>query len=493
MKRSALASSLWAVFGNGAQLVVSLLTFLYLARVLNAADFGVMAVAAIIVDLLVIVSKLGQVEALLQDGVEDRRTSSTSFWLLMLLGAAGAVFCVVVATPFSMVMKSPTVAELLLILAPIPLLQNVGQVSEAKMRAKFGYKGIAVRNILATTVGAGVAVWAVSQGHGVYAMALQRVAFSLTYSVIVYIAEPFIPLLAFDRLAARRLSATGFDISVNNTLLIANGRIVDFNIGTFLGLSSLGVSRVAWRLHDFALQLVVAPITSVSVSVITAIRDEAVLKATYLRYVETIVVIAAPLFLGLSVVSRDLIQVSVGDKWAASAEILSLLSLAALGGTVSLLFGPVMLARKMTGKIRTQAIAQALFTGLVSIIAAQFSLIAVVLAHVIRVYVFAVLNIRTSNRLLGVKAAEFIKVVLPSVVSAITMAVLCWGVQTGAPGLPALPRLALTVVVGGLAYPSALFLGDRLGLWRGYVKQTIAAARAVLTRKAASPIPGVQN
>ena len=273
------------VLGNGGQLVVSLGVFLYLARVLSPADFGAMGVAAALVDMLTVFGRFGQVEALLQAGADNQRTRSTSFWILMLIGIVSLIFVASVTEPLTALTGAAVVGPVLLILAPVPLISNFGQVSEAILRRELRYSGLAIRNVLATIMGAIAAIAFAAGGYGVYALAVQKLVFTIVYTCTILIAQPWKPSWVFVIVESRRLVSTGLNVTISNTLQLANGRIVDLNIGAFLGVVSLGITRVAWRFYDFCLQLVIAPLSSVSYTLFTdAAANDEDLRRIYLQY-----------------------------------------------------------------------------------------------------------------------------------------------------------------------------------------------------------------
>lgn len=485
--RAAFFNSLYMIVGNGSQLVASLGVFLYLARVLTPADFGVMGIAAALVDLLTIFGRFGQVEALLQAGVEDQRTRSTSFWILMLIGVANLVVIAALAGPIAAASGSQVIAPVLLLLATVPLISNLGQVNEAILRREMRYGGIAIRNVSATLTGAAAAVILAHEGYGIYALAAQKLVFTLVYTLAVWVARPWRASLAYVSSEARRLLSTGFDVTVNNTLQMANGRIVDLNIGFFLGTVALGVTRVAWRLYDFSLQLIIAPLSSVSYSLFTSARDDPkALERTYLQYMELIVLISAPMFVGLSIVSRDTIVLLAGEKWENSASILSLLSLSVLASCISLIFSPVMITKNETRLIRRQAVLQTVANLTVTIIAAQYSVLAVVVAYLCRMYAFAVYNLFLMNRALNVPMRAFVLRLMPIVLATAGLAAAGFVTHHAMLGWTELPRIIAVALTGAVAYCTILLAGDAIGLWRGFIRRLVGLTSVLVKRRAAS-------
>lgn len=465
-------------------MIASLGVFLYLARVLSPADFGAMGIAAAIVDLLTVFARFGQVEALLQRGADDQPIRSTAFWLLTAIGLGCLVIIAALAKPLAAFTTTGVVAPVMIILAAVPLIGNLGQVNEAIMRYEMRYRGIAIRNVVATVGGAAAAALLATHGFGVYALAAQKLVFTIIYTLTVWIARPWLPSLRYLSGEARRLFSTGLDVTISNTLQMANGRIVDLAIGFFLGVIALGQTRVAWRLYDFSLQLVIAPLSSVSYSLFARVRDQqAEMQRAYLQYVEIITLIAAPIFVGVSLLARDVMVLLAGQKWENSAAVLAILSLSILASCASLIFSPVMVATGQTKVVRRQALMQTAANVVLTIIAAQISVLAVVTMYLLRMYIFALFNVRLMNISLGVKWRDLADRLRPILAGIVGLSVSGLLARELLPNTHEIIRIFGVAAAGAAGYGLIIVAGDKLHLWPGYVQEFAIAAKSILRRK----------
>ncbi len=88
VKREVLSSSLWNMGASGAQQVFSFLVFVVLARTLGPTDFGVMAIAAVFIDVLNQTARVGLTEVIIQSRSPTQEAASTAFWTAFACGAA---------------------------------------------------------------------------------------------------------------------------------------------------------------------------------------------------------------------------------------------------------------------------------------------------------------------------------------------------------------------------------------------------------------------
>lgn len=477
-----MSSSLWMLAGNGGQQIIGFAVFAYLAHTLAVADFGLMALAAAVIDLLTVFGRFGQVEALMQKGRIEERPASTSFWLLCGIGLALMLAIAAIAAPLAAAFGEPKIFDMLLIMSVVPLLHNLGQVHEAHLRSAFSHRSLAARNFLAAVLGGVASVTAAAAGFGVYALIIQKLVFTAAYTLSVWIAFPWRPRLQFSRADAAGLSRVGFDVVAANLINMLNPRIVDFFVGYFLGVVALGYLRIAWRLFDFIIQLVIQPISNVAISSFTQLRsDRERIARSLLRYLQFLALVAFPAFIGIGLLSGDLIQVVAGSKWDESARLLAILATAAFAMPVGFLFPPAMIAVGRSDLVRWQALAQTLFVAIATFAAAQIGIVAVMIVHVARVYLFAAINASTTLRLLPIPWRDLAYRWAPPAASALVMAVCVWTVgralgETGGP----IERLAILSCVGAMSYVLALALGDVSRLWSQYLRGIVATARDLI-------------
>lgn len=480
--RLAAKASGWTALGNGSQQIVSFLVFIYLARVLTPAEFGLMALAAALVDLMTVFGRFGQVEALMQKGDVEKAPCSTSFWLICAIGVLLLALLAAIAQPFADLFGEPGVALLLLMLAPVPLLQNLGQVHEAFMRSAFSYRQLAARNAGATLASGVASVIAAAAGYGVYALVVQKLVFAIAYSLLVWASWRWRPRLEFSAADAWRLLRIGFDVMLANLLNMLNPRIVDLMVGWFLGVVTLGYLRIAWRLFDLSQQLIIQPVSLVAISSLTRFGgNRRALAKSFLRHLGMLSLVAVPALAGIGILADDAIRLAAGPQWGMSAPMLAILTLAAAALPVSFLFPPAMLAAGRTDAIRRLALLQIVVTTASMAVAVRYGIHAVLLVHVARVYLFAAINVQILRGALELRLPEILGGIAPPVVATAAMVpAVLWVQGEALRAAHPLAGIAAAVAIGALVYLAVLLAGGGLGLWRAYLTDKIALLRGAV-------------
>lgn len=94
LKRRTLVASLWSFLRSGWNAVATFVLFAIMARLLKPSDFGVFALASILVELARIISTAGLADAIVREPELSERFSSTVFWGITGLSvlASAAIF-----------------------------------------------------------------------------------------------------------------------------------------------------------------------------------------------------------------------------------------------------------------------------------------------------------------------------------------------------------------------------------------------------------------
>ncbi len=470
---SVLKASAWSFAANWGQQLISTGTFLFLAYQLQASDFGIVALAAAVVDLFTVIARFGQVEALLQHAETSEEHISSSFWLLVAIGFGLTLAIIILGLASPYLYDDMRVETILFLLAPIPIIQNIAIIHEYHLRRRLEYRGIAVRNISATFLSGLASISLAYWGFGYYALVAQKLIFTAVNSLALILYLRWKPGFVLPNAGyIRKLARAGFNVSSSNMIGMANGRIIDLFVGHFLGVVALGNLRIAWRLFDLLLQFVVQPITTVAVSSFTRLRTYNEIKGSVLDYISVLSSICFPLFVGASVFSTQIMVVMLGQKWGDSGWILGYLCLSAFALPINNIFTPSIIATKKTDILRNQSIMQLVFTSVTVAISTQFNLPTVILIHVTRVYLFTLVYLYILKRDIDLGFQDvLLKSIGPLVATAAMFAALYAMQNIG--NRDNLILLIVEIAVAALTYLLVVGLGEYLGFWSGNAAATI--------------------
>jgi O-antigen/teichoic acid export membrane protein len=462
LKQQVFIGSVWSLAGTAGQQTVSFILFVMLARLLSPADFGVMALAAVVIDLLALVGCLGQVQALVQRHELDDTAASTSFWMLQVFGLAMTAVVFLTAPMVASVFALPSQEPVLQLLAPVCLLQTLSAVHEAWLRRTFGFKWLAARTVLASILGGIVSVGMALQGFGIYAMVGQRLIIALVLTVMVWWSSQWRPKWRWATADALSLARVGTDISLVTFLQIANVRIIDVAVGYLFGPQILGQLRIAWRLFDFVMAVAVQPVVNVSLSALSRMQGNgAAMASATIRLMSVSGTALFPLFFGIAVVAPDVVPTLFGDKWDDAILFIQILAPISVAATINYFLSSALTAAGRTRWILWQALGQVVLAVALTVASAPFGVVPVLIANVIRASVIAIVNVWLLKLAIGAAPATLGRALMPPLVAAAVMTAVLVAARPLFLELTdiALLRAVATAAVGAVLFVSLLWFG----------------------------------
>jgi len=439
----------WAVRGLG------LISTVVLARLLTPDDFGIVAMAMVVIAMLEVFTHFGTDLALLrrQELSRDYYDSAWTIWIFQGIGLSTAL---IIAAPFAAgYFKDPRVADVMRVLAIRPLIggfQNVGVIDfrrNLNFAAEFRF-GVS-RKVLALLVTIGAA-WAF---RSYWALVLGQIASRAMEVHLSYQMSPFRPRVGTDRV--RELWGFSQWLLMTRIAQLVARKVDELVVGRVAGTAMMGQYFVASDLATAPTAEVVNPASRALFPIYSRLAsDPAALKAAFVKVLAGVAYLCAAAGAGMTLVSTDLVQVLLGSQWSATSSVLGWLAaygamtgLATVFETYLLVIGRERRAAGITVASAVLMVAGLVMAGM----SGGATLIATVKAGV--ALVFACVVCTWGTRGTAVSASDAGRAVIWPVLSAAAMAAVVLAVREFARlELPVL-RLALDVLVGAAAFVAA--------------------------------------
>ena len=172
---------------------LTLAVFFILARLLSPSDFGVFAIATIMLTLGEVFVEQGLSYAIVQRNQLDDEHISTAFWATLLLGTLLALTALIISRPLAIHFGHPQIAAITSALAPVFVLMALASVPGALLRRELHYKILAQRAMLANTLSGITAIVMAVNGAGVWTFVGQQLVFQTVGLVVLWKNETWRP------------------------------------------------------------------------------------------------------------------------------------------------------------------------------------------------------------------------------------------------------------------------------------------------------------
>jgi PST family polysaccharide transporter len=316
-------SVIWISAAQAFKIVFQLLSIAILARLLPPEDYGIMAMASVVVNFAMLFRDMGLSAAVVQrDGLSEADISSI-FWLnclvaigisLLLFGTAGLV---------AAYYETPSLTGVLRAISPVFLIIAVAAVHHAVLERHSSFRTLGIIDMLASLIGLLVAVFAAYAGAGVYSLVFQSLsANAFTSALILCMSKQSIRMAFQVSHVAKFLNFSGnlFGFNVVNYFSRNADSLI---VGRVLGANELGIYSLAYRTLLFPLQT----ITGVSSRALYPVmsRQQAnpeEMASLYLKSLSLVVFLSAPLMAGVFVLREHLVVLAFGERWLGIASLL---------------------------------------------------------------------------------------------------------------------------------------------------------------------------
>lgn len=426
LRRTAARSIQWTAVSGGFAALVQLIQVALLARLLSPADFGLAAMASVVVGFAQAYADMGFSNALIYRGDNDRRILSTLYWTNLVAGL-GLFLIVVLATPWiSRLYGEPRVQGILLIAALSLLVTPIGQQFRILLQREFLFKALSIMEIASRTAGLATALaTAALLDQGAYSIVWgQLTSAGMQAAGLLAIGiRQWPPALHFDRRDLRGYVRFGLFQLGERGLNQASRDLDKFLIGILLNADLLGVYQVASQIMRAPYRLLSPIVARVSVSAFAKIRlDDEKLRRGYVEVTRIVSLVTLPTYVGIGVLADPLTRTFLGPSWGAAGPVLA--TLVPLGALYSIgnLFGGLLIAKGRAdigfyvNALRLALYAPAIWFG------ARYGVqgVAWALCLVTGLILFPI-GIRVRRWLIGQPASEFLRAFSTSLPAALVM------------------------------------------------------------------------
>ena len=325
-----LRSSGWVALSLGGNQLVSILSLLVLARLLEPAVFGLMALAWTVLAFAEQVQESGLASALIyrRHEVEVGAASAVVWAPLASLVLYMAVFFS--APLLAHLLRTPDLADVVRVLGLVLLLRGLMAAPSAILERELDFRGRTKADIGAALVQAAVSGALAFAGLGVWSLVFGALAGAAAQTAILWAVVPWRPSPAAARLSVlMEMLRYGRFVSLGRMLNVIENTIDNLAVARLLGTTPLGYYAIAFRLGDYPRSVIGYIVGRVMFPVYSMLQDDLqTVRRVYLQNLQRIAMAALPVSVGIAVAAKPIVLTLCGggDKWLMAVTPLRILA-----------------------------------------------------------------------------------------------------------------------------------------------------------------------
>ena len=308
--------------------VVSLVVTAILARILTSEDFGIVAVATIIIAFFSMISDMGIAPAIIQNKQLDNEDLNNIFSFTIWSGIAFMLIFIASAWGIASYYKSEILIPICHILSVNLFFSSANIVPNALLQKNKRFKFIGIRSLSVQIAGGTAAVVAALSGAGLYALLINPVFSSISLFFINYSQYKMRAKFTFGWTSLKKIFGYSAYQLGFNVINYFSRNLDKLLMGRHLGMSELGYYEKSYRLMMYPLQLIPNVVSPVMHPIFSEMQDDLKkLSDSYLEIVKILAFIGFPLSVFLVCTSSELILLLFGNQWEPSVSVFQILSI----------------------------------------------------------------------------------------------------------------------------------------------------------------------
>ena len=286
----------WGGFSNGIQQLLNLGFGIVLARLLDASDYGMVGMLTIFSAIAAALQEGGFISALTNRKETLHKDYNAAFWFSLMCSTTIYILLFFAAPLIADFYDTPE-------LIPLSRLSFLGFVISSMSIAPRAYlfKNLRIKD---TTV----------------------ISFITVMTVLNFYFSRWRPRFRFDFTPIKEMIGFSSKIIITNIFTIINNNLFSVLLGKFYSEREVGNFTQANKWNGMGHTTITGMINGIAQPVFTRVADDKARQlAVFRKLLRFTAFISFPAMLGLSLVSKELIIITITEKWLPSADILQLL------------------------------------------------------------------------------------------------------------------------------------------------------------------------
>ncbi|MFL6617352.1 MAG: lipopolysaccharide biosynthesis protein [Povalibacter sp.] len=306
--------SAWLSASRAIVNALSLLSTIFLARLLVPDDFGVVSLATTMLMIVQSVTELSLSMALVRHEAPTRSHFDAAWTLNALRGLVLGIVFAAAGTPVAGMYHDERLVGVMAALGASVFLGGLTNPRSIMLQRDLIFWQEFVLNVAQKLAGFLVSIAIAYYYRSYWALVIGTLAMQLTNVLVSYTILPYRPRVSFAHL--KELMSFSIWLTGGQIVNTLNWRFDYLLIGRALGMGALGHYTVGSNLAQIPTRETTSPLTKVIFPAFSGIRDNpARLASAYQRAQSLVTAVALPAGFGAALIADPLIRLTMGDKW----------------------------------------------------------------------------------------------------------------------------------------------------------------------------------
>jgi len=325
-RQKAITGIIWSFTDNILNKGINFVIGIVLARLLEPAEFGLVAMITIFISISQAFVNSGLTTALIRKTDCTEVEYSTVFYYNITVAFFFYLLLIVVSPILGGFFNEPNLTQVLKLIGIVIVINALGAVQQAILIKKIDFRKQTIISAIASTIAGFAGIYLAFIGWSYWSLVWMTILRNLFFTLLLWILNKWKPKYLFSYSVFKELFNFGSKILLSSLLYTFYLNIYQIVIGKFFSAADLGFFNRAEQFKNFPSDNISGVLQRVSLPVLSSLQNEKKkLKEGYKKILKVSTFITFTIMMILAAIAEPLILGLIGSKWQSSIIYLQLL------------------------------------------------------------------------------------------------------------------------------------------------------------------------
>jgi O-antigen/teichoic acid export membrane protein len=316
IRKKTISGLKWATFSKSLSQLVTWSITLIVIRILSPEDYGLMALATILIGFLSILYEMGLGSAIIQAKEINKDSLKNIFGFVLIINSLLWLLSIALAYPISAFFNEPQLVVLIHVLSIKFILIAFSVIPSSLLIREMDFKKKSLVDLVAAITSSITTLIFALSGFGIWSLIGGNIIGSVIALAGLYYVRPYFETPSFNFKKITKHMYFGGIVTLERILWFLYSQADNIIIGKLLGKQSLGMYSVAMDLSSLPMQKLNAIINQVAFPAFSKLQEGtsqlSYAMSTSVRYIG---LLSFPIFFGLFITAEEFVPTVLGEKW----------------------------------------------------------------------------------------------------------------------------------------------------------------------------------
>lgn len=326
LRNQSISAFFWASGQQISTLVLNLSVSIFLARILNPVEFGLIGMITIIVSLGSSLMNGGLTSSLIRTKDASDIEYSTIFFtnVIFSLIIYGVIF--LIAPLIALFYDRPMLLNIIRVYALSIVIFSFSTVQLAKLTKELQFKKTMIIQLPSIFIAGVVGILMAVNGYGVWSLVWMYLIQAFVNTLLLWFKSGWRPKLEYSYLEFKKHFSFGFSIAMSGSLHSVYSNIYNLVIGKYFSAIQLGYYTRSFTLAQLPIYNLQDVLDRVTYPVLSRLQDDnEKLRVAYKQIIQSVLLLILPILALGVILGTPLFSFFLTDKWLPAAPYFKLI------------------------------------------------------------------------------------------------------------------------------------------------------------------------